>query len=436
MRDPVSNRVIATVTSPFYGPKIWFADDPAGEWTQAEGVALPDGSDEALERIWVIVAGEEAGSCTPAATPACCSRAATAGRPGELNRGLARAPGQARTGSRAAAGCACTRSCPGRASRTGSRWRCRPPASGTPRTTARPGRRGNEGIVPRYLPEEAREGATQLCVHRMERAARRPERLFIQFHGGVYRSDDAGRSWTAIGDGLPSDFGFPLALDPSDPDSAYVIPLRGDFDRVMPDGHVRVYETRDGGETWTPRGDGLPGPRGLPDRAPPRLRPDRRRPAIAALFRRHVRGCVRLGRRRRKLVHRRHAPAAGVLGDGNRLGPATAGRPLEQPGHLLLGEADRRVGGDEQRGGGSGGCPRPAAVVVGIVDPRQRAARARRDGRSRRASSAPGRAARSDRTPRGGAGRPGRAPAAGSRWPSPPSPCTRPARTCSPSRRR
>ena len=44
MRDPASNRVLATVTSPFYGPKIWFADDPAVEWAQAEGVALPEGS--------------------------------------------------------------------------------------------------------------------------------------------------------------------------------------------------------------------------------------------------------------------------------------------------------------------------------------------------------------------------------------------------------
>ncbi len=80
----------------------------------------------------------------------------------------------------------------------------------------------------------------------------------MQFHGGVYRSDDAGASWTAIGDGLPSDFGFPLAVDPADPDSAYVIPLVADMDRVMPDGRVRVYETRDGGSSWSPRGDGLP----------------------------------------------------------------------------------------------------------------------------------------------------------------------------------
>jgi photosystem II stability/assembly factor-like uncharacterized protein len=82
--------------------------------------------------------------------------------------------------------------------------------------------------------------------------------MFMQFHGGVYRSDDAGESWNDIGEGLPSDFGFPLAIDPSDPDSAYVIPLTADLDRITPEGRVRVYETRDAGASWTPRGDGLP----------------------------------------------------------------------------------------------------------------------------------------------------------------------------------
>jgi photosystem II stability/assembly factor-like uncharacterized protein len=80
----------------------------------------------------------------------------------------------------------------------------------------------------------------------------------MQFHGGVYRSDDGGETWNDIGDGLPSDFGFPLAIDPADPDSAYVIPLKADMDRVTPEGRVRVYETRDAGASWAPRGDGLP----------------------------------------------------------------------------------------------------------------------------------------------------------------------------------
>jgi photosystem II stability/assembly factor-like uncharacterized protein len=82
--------------------------------------------------------------------------------------------------------------------------------------------------------------------------------MFMQFHGGVYRSDDAGRSWVDIGAGLPSDFGFPLALDPADPDSAYVIPMNADVDRVTCGGRVQVFETRDGGETWVARGEGLP----------------------------------------------------------------------------------------------------------------------------------------------------------------------------------
>jgi photosystem II stability/assembly factor-like uncharacterized protein len=118
--------------------------------------------------------------------------------------------------------------------------------------------RGNSGIVARYLPEEAREGATSLCIHHLERAPRQPERLFMQFHGGVYRSDDAGHSWTDIGSGLPSDFGFPLAVDPADPDSAFVIPLQADRDRVTPGGQVRVYATRDAGTSWEPCGKGLP----------------------------------------------------------------------------------------------------------------------------------------------------------------------------------
>jgi hypothetical protein len=119
-------------------------------------------------------------------------------------------------------------------------------------------RQGNEGLVARYVPEDVPADEIALCVHRVHRAATRPERMFLQFHGGVYRSDDAGGTWAAIGAGLPSDFGFALALDPADPDSAYVIPLTADIDRVTPDGRVRVYETRDAGASWEPRGDGLP----------------------------------------------------------------------------------------------------------------------------------------------------------------------------------
>ena len=119
----------------------------------------------------------------------------------------------------------------------------------------------NDGIVLRYMPEEARDAATMNhCVHDVRRSPTRPERLFMQFHDGVYRSDDGGSSWIDVGTdtALPSDFGFPIVVDPADPDSAFVIPLIGAEDRTTPGGSVNVWETRDAGASWIPRGDGLP----------------------------------------------------------------------------------------------------------------------------------------------------------------------------------
>jgi photosystem II stability/assembly factor-like uncharacterized protein len=256
LRDPATGRVFAAVTSPFYGPKLWYADDVGGEWEQAEGLELMRGGEVALERIWVVVPGED-GVLYAGGDPGALFESRDGGRNWELNRGLWEEP--SREGWQPGAGGLCLHSIatwPGDPKRLavgisaagiwltddgGETWRT-----------------GNRGIVARYLPEDPPEGQIALCVHRLHRAAKRPERLFMQFHGGVYRSDDAGESWTSIADGLPSDFGFPLALDPADPDSAYVIPLVADLDRVTPEGRVRVYETRDAGETWTPRGEGLP----------------------------------------------------------------------------------------------------------------------------------------------------------------------------------
>jgi photosystem II stability/assembly factor-like uncharacterized protein len=121
-------------------------------------------------------------------------------------------------------------------------------------------RTGYTGMVPLYMPEEMREGTHALCVHNMHRAPLRPERLFMQFHGSVYRSDDQGQTWNDIAAGLPSGFGFPLAIDPADPDRAFVIPLDSAEDRVTPGGRVGVYETRDAGASWNASEKGLPGP--------------------------------------------------------------------------------------------------------------------------------------------------------------------------------
>jgi photosystem II stability/assembly factor-like uncharacterized protein len=107
-----------------------------------------------------------------------------------------------------------------------------------------------------FLPDKYPEFGQ--CVHKVVSHPARPERLFLQNHWGLYRSDDWGDTWHDIANGVPSDFGFAMEMHPHDPDTVYIVPLESDGFRVVPEARLRVYRTRDAGASWQPMGDGLP----------------------------------------------------------------------------------------------------------------------------------------------------------------------------------
>lgn len=96
------------------------------------------------------------------------------------------------------------------------------------------------------------------CIHKLVMSPADHDRLYQQNHVGVHRSDDAGRNWTEITEGLPSEFGFAAAAHPHDRDGFYVIPLDGGHGRTMPAGRAAVWRTRDAGASWRRLDHGLP----------------------------------------------------------------------------------------------------------------------------------------------------------------------------------
>jgi photosystem II stability/assembly factor-like uncharacterized protein len=114
----------------------------------------------------------------------------------------------------------------------------------------------NRGVRADFLPE--RYPVTGQCVHRLLLHPAMPDRLYQQNHCGVYRSDDRGDSWTEITHGLPSEFGYALAVDPGDADVAYVIPEESSHMRTTVGGRLRVYRTTDAGASWQALTHGLP----------------------------------------------------------------------------------------------------------------------------------------------------------------------------------
>ncbi len=113
-----------------------------------------------------------------------------------------------------------------------------------------------KGLKSNYIPDPNAE--IGFCVHRIAQHRARPDTLYMQLHWDVMRTDNAGDLWREISGNLPTDFGFPIEVHAHEPDTVYVVPILSDSLHYPPDGKLRIYRSRTGGDQWEPLTKGLP----------------------------------------------------------------------------------------------------------------------------------------------------------------------------------
>jgi hypothetical protein len=114
----------------------------------------------------------------------------------------------------------------------------------------------NRGLHSLYIPDPTAEVGH--CVHHIAAHPARPATLFMQKHWDVMRSDDAGENWHEVSGNLPTDFGFVIDVHAHEPETLYVVPIKSDSEHFVPDGQLRVFRSRTGGNEWEPLSNGLP----------------------------------------------------------------------------------------------------------------------------------------------------------------------------------
>jgi len=114
----------------------------------------------------------------------------------------------------------------------------------------------NRGLRSQYIPDPNAEIGH--CVHHIAMNPSRPGVLFMQKHWDVMRSDDAGDNWKEVSGNLPTDFGFAIDVHAHEPETVYVVPIKSDGEHFPPDGMLRVFRSRSGGNEWEPLTKGLP----------------------------------------------------------------------------------------------------------------------------------------------------------------------------------
>lgn len=250
----------AAVNSPYWGSFLSSSNDFGKTWSDPEtyNIKFPEGSEVSLKQVWQITADpHDADTLYCGVEPAALFKSTDAGETWSLNRGLFDHPH--RTQWMPGGGGLCLHTIlvdPSNSKRmhvaisTGGVYRSEDGGeTWEPR---------NKGICARFLPPDQQYPEWGQCVHKVVSHPSNPDRMFLQHHWGVYRSDNAGDSWDDIGQGLPSDFGFAMEIDPHDPNTVFIIPIESDEFRCTPEAKLRVYRTRNGGSSWEPLTEGLP----------------------------------------------------------------------------------------------------------------------------------------------------------------------------------
>jgi serine/threonine protein kinase/photosystem II stability/assembly factor-like uncharacterized protein len=253
------HRMWISTGGPLWGTYLRSSDDFGKTWTNPvhADIRFPPDSGLSLKNIWKICQGrpEEPDTLYCGVEPAALFESRDAGESWSLVRGLFDHPHRPRW--MPGQGGLCLHSILPDPSRP-ERIIVGISAAGVYRTDdgGRTWRPKNQGIRVTFLPDRYPEFGQ--CVHKVVRHPDRPDRLFLQNHWGVYRSDDGADSWQDIAHDLPSDFGFAMAVHPQDPDCIYILPMESDEFRCTPEGRLRVYRSRDAGGSWQALTRGLP----------------------------------------------------------------------------------------------------------------------------------------------------------------------------------
>lgn len=249
-------RLFAGCSSLWLGPLVRRSDDDGATWQEAP-IKFPDDIDASVARVWQLVPGSDEKTVWAGTEPGAVFRSTDGGESFELVRGLwdhpHRTQWNAGFGGQAFHTILPHPTDPDSvtvAISTGGVYQTR---DGGQTWAAR-----NQGLLANFLPEGQQYPEFGQCVHKVARDPVRPERLYLQNHGGVYRSDDEGLSWVSIAEGLPTDFGFAMVAHPHVGDTIYVFPIGAGEHRYPPEAKARVWRSRDAGQTWEELASGLP----------------------------------------------------------------------------------------------------------------------------------------------------------------------------------